>query len=499
MRLFKRGAASRPRPPKLAAALLLAGCASMAGCAPRPQAPAGTTAAHYPPDPSPSRAAAAQADGEFVSVLAKEGEDVKEATVVVSPADPKVVVAGGIRRFADRPNESRCVVYRSQDGGVTWSAAQFIPLPDSGMAYLSSGDPVLGADRAGVFYYAILMARWVTTGGGRRLVRSGVAVSRSTDNGGTWEPARPLIEREQPPTAPWPFDDKEWLVVDNSGGTRDGTVYVGWQMMDNIFGGASQLVVSKSTDRGLTWSEPRPADDKRLTGSVFLAVGPGGELVMSSTDAGFYRVRVSTDGGETWGPPLRGPEMQLPGGTLPNTSYGIRVMQAMAFDHSRTPHRGRLYFAYPGSTPQNPGGFPAAVMFRYSADMGRTWSQPLRLGGDPALRRDAILPSIVADAHTGDVVVAWLDRRDDPNNAVARLYAARSRDGGQTFEPARAYSGPLSLNSAWLGDYNHAGSAYGRAVAAFSDAAGALSVARLSFCAEAGGCGGARGGGRRRW
>ncbi|HEY9401498.1 MAG TPA: sialidase family protein [Pyrinomonadaceae bacterium] len=451
--------------------------------------------------PAPAASMTTLTDDEFVSVLSKDGKPVVEDTIAVSPIDPKIVVAGGIWLRGNN-NENLCVAYRSEDGGVTWTGAQVIPFPDNGKQYNRSGDPVLAVDRGGVFYYAYLLTMGEVLPGAINLIRSGVAVSRSLDGGRTWEPARLLVNREQVGAPSRLFDDKEWIVVDNSGGARDGTIYVHWQIIDNNGSRPtlSSLVVSKSTDRGLTWSEPRPFEEKRVTGCAFLAVGPGGELVSSSTDAGgYYRVRVSTDGGETWGLPLRGPEMRYASfGNLPNTSFPMSPVQSMAIDHSLTSHRGRLYFAYPGGASQTQGT-SAAVLFRYSTDLGRTWSEPLRLGGDPVQRRDALLPSVTADPHTGDVIVAWLDRRDDPNNALARLYAARSRDGGRTFEPARPYSPPFSLNTSFIGEYNQVSSQYGRAVATFSDATGAIAVARLPFCQSATDCGGARGARRRRW
>jgi hypothetical protein len=474
-----------------------------AGCGRRPpaiemaeqRADVGLTA------PPPAATSTTLSDDEFVSVLSKDGRPVVEDTVAVSPVDPKVVVAGGIW-LRNNNAENLCVAYRSEDGGVTWAAPQVIPFPDNGKQYNRSADPVLAVNRAGVFYYAYLLTMGEVLPGAINLIRSGVAVSRSFDGGRTWEPARVIVNREQAQSTSRLFDDKEWIAVDNSGGPRDGTVYVHWQVMDNngTRPTLSTLVVSKSTDGGLTWSEPKPMDEKRVTGGATIAVGPSGELLSSSTDTtGFYRVRSSLDGGETWGPALRGPEMRYgSSGSLPNTSIPLSPMQAMAFDHSLTSRRGRLYFVYPGGASQAQGS-SAAVWFRYTDNLGQTWSEAVRLGGDPAQRRDAIMPSVAADPHTGDVVVAWLDRRDDPANANARLYAARSRDGGRTFEAPKPYSEPFSINTSFLGEYNHVASHQGRAVAAFSDAAGAISVARLPFCKGATDCGGARGLGRRRW
>ena len=155
-----------------------------------------------------------------------------------------------------------------------------------------------------------------------------------------------------------------------------------------------------------------------------------------------------------------------------------------AIDLSFGTYRGSIYTVWATSGDAYPGAgatFPAAIWFSRSVDGGGTWSSPRRLS-DTSLSRDAMFPSIACDPATGEVLIAWLDRRDDPENRLARVYATRSNDGGASFAQSRAFTSTLDLTgSSFVGHYNGTGAHDGLSLTAFSDAAGFMGVTPLSF------------------
>ncbi|HEX8154762.1 MAG TPA: sialidase family protein, partial [Thermoanaerobaculia bacterium] len=252
------------------------------------------------------------------------------------------------------------------------------------------------------------------------------------------------------------------------GGATDGYLHLGWFQ-------ANTLNVATSKDRGATWSTPQ-----RLTGggAPWIAAGPNGRVYASTlvngTDGLTTVLYRSEDAGATFGSaiplyawsPLNGPLKDL-------------GFHQTAADFSTRPTRGNVYLIYPALQPSR--SRPVSVFFKRSTDEGRTWSEPMRLSAPPELGRDAGLPTLAVDDATGEVTVSWLDLRDDPANQLARVYAARSTDGGRTFETAAFTQSFNVAAGGFLGHYNQTAARAGRRLAVFSDGAGHLAVARLNF------------------
>ena len=137
-----------------------------------------------------------------------------ETSLAISRVDPHIVLLAVI----DITAPSSVSIYRSVDGGVTWSDGQPQTLTVRGRAYTRSADPVLAADSDGSFYLAELLVDSSSSLFGCSVV----GVSRSTDDGKSW--SEPVIVVERPPDAtPSQFDDKEWLTA---GPRAEG----GWQV-----------------------------------------------------------------------------------------------------------------------------------------------------------------------------------------------------------------------------------------------------------------------------
>src|SRR5262249_52944564 len=97
------------------------------------------------------------------------------------------------------------------------------------------GDPSVGVDRHGVFYFANLA---------ETAIHGAIAVNKSTDGGNTWSPGVVVQEDDN--------SDKEWLAVgpDPVNKNRD-NVYVTWTSFQPK---ACELRLGSSTDGGATWT-----------------------------------------------------------------------------------------------------------------------------------------------------------------------------------------------------------------------------------------------------
>ncbi|HYH10572.1 MAG TPA: sialidase family protein [Thermoanaerobaculia bacterium] len=449
-----------------AAVFLLTACAS----AP----PDGAFGPAFVPDVDPPRNAQPFAASGEVRVLAEKGASF-ETTVAVSPQNASQAVVGVISTAAPRGVD----VYTTHDGGLTWTSGSRLPnQATNGRTYATSqGDPVVAADRLGMFHMTALMSSGVPP----RF--TAVTAMRSIDGGLTW--SAPIVVAELQVVAnDREFDDKQWLAVDDTGGAYDGHVYLFWQRIR--FSGASlqsRMTFARSPDRGLTWSEPAMLTEPAPSGQSMIAVGPEGEVHVAYARNDGHFIRTSTDGGVTFSDPVRVPVLPWIGGVIPNTGNAqFKAFPTLLCDRSSGPHRGNLYVVISTSTTSTRQTTVGGAAITRSTDGGRTWSAP-RMISTPTTG-DAIFPSGAVDQTNGDLVITWLDRRDDPANTLARLYATRSRDGGTTFDEPRGFSPPFSIDADWIGDYYGVSGHAGKWIATFSPASGQMSSVVLRFDEE---------------
>jgi hypothetical protein len=170
-------------------------------------------------------------------------------------------------------------------------------MPPSVGASETFGDPSVGVDRHGNFYFANLAAD---------AIHGTIQVNKSTDGGNTWSPGVVVQEDDG--------SDKEWLAVgpDPSAKNRD-NVYVTWTSFQND--GSCQLRFGRSTDGGVTWTAKTiyaPAADPDLThpqncltfsnptvdqktGTLYVPF-----LHFSNADQDFIQMLISDDAGQTF-------------------------------------------------------------------------------------------------------------------------------------------------------------------------------------------------------
>lgn len=175
---------------------------------------------------------------------------------------------------------------RSTDGGRSWQAED-LRLDDGAPGGATSSMPSLAADRAGRVYVAwedlrdgdrdIFFAR--STDGGRSF---GANVRLDTDDAGSGVSYHPQVVCRD-----------------------DGTVLVGWW---DERGGLPDIYMRRSTDAGASWGGPEARLDPGEPGAVasrhLRFADAGGRIVAAWEESGSVLVRVSTDGGAGWGPPV---------------------------------------------------------------------------------------------------------------------------------------------------------------------------------------------------
>ncbi len=340
----------------------------------------------------------------------------------------------------------------STNGGRTWRDGGVIPPIPGG---LNIGDPEVKADRQGNFYFATLAIRPDGV--------SIVGVSKSTNGGKTFSvPVQASVGLD-----PADFQDKEFMAIDNTGGTYDGTIYVTWtDFFANPPPAAfNQIVMARSTNGGRSFMKAIPVSPPGGFQDSIPRVGPQGELYVLYVDYDVSGLRLSksTDGGRTFG--ADGLDNTLIArfqfiGT-PNLNCGrtvlkgdIRVGQSPSL--AVNPTNGDVYVVYESNPP---GPDQADVYFIRSTDGGVTWSEPLKISDDRT-RNDQFFP-FLAVSPDGIIGVSFNDRRNDPANLKYDKYLAVSRDGGRTFEPnirMNSVASPIppveTYDNCYMGDYD---------------------------------------------
>jgi hypothetical protein len=352
----------------------------------------------------------------------------------------------------------------SNDGGQTWKSG-FMP-PSAGAAQ-TFGDPSLGVDRHGNFFFANLAADKTHAGT--------IQVNRSTDGGNTWS-AGVVVQEDN-------GSDKEWLAVgpDPVNKNQD-NVYVTWTSFQT--NGSCQLRFGRSLDGGATWqaktiyapvADPDPTHPQNcltfsnpvvdsITGVLYIPF-----LHFSNSDQDFIQMMISDDAGETFqfatfnipgapdptvmpvtqpgeltecgariiAPHLVSVNIRLTVHTALNAGPGItglpRYTEAsrMTLQPALAARNGVLYLAWSNSTSLffgDPNG-GSNVLFVRSDDGGKTWSAPIIVnptGSD----KHHVLPSLAIDENPNSVHITYYTQHSD---GTLDLDMANSHDGGATF------------------------------------------------------------------
>jgi hypothetical protein len=356
----------------------------------------------------------------------------------------------------------------SNDGGQTWSSDFMPPSADGTQTF---GDPSVGVDRHGVFYFANLAADQA---------HGTVQVNKSTDGGKTWSAGVVVQEDDE--------SDKEWLAIgpDPKNKNRD-NVYVTWTSFQDE---ACELRLGRSTDGGASFTaktiyvptaDPDPTRPQNclqysnpvvdpVTGVLYVPF-----LHFSNSDQDFIQMMISEDAGDTFhfatfnipGAPdptvmpvtqpgeftecsatldshghLTSLNLRLTVHAGPNAGGSVtglpRYINAsrMTLQPALAARNGTLYMAWSNSTSLvfgDPAG-KSNILFMRSSDGGSTWSAPIQVNPTGTTDKQHVLPSLSIDTDPNDVHISYYTQHA---NETIDLDMANSRDGGSSFPSNR--------------------------------------------------------------
>jgi hypothetical protein len=387
-----------------------------------------------------------KAPGAEVFSLTPEPGPFTEPAIAVNPNNPQQVLAV----FQDNVHASY-----SADGGRSWKAAEGVAPPN----YKISGDVSTVFDNQGHAFVSYIAFDKLGTFNywGHNASRNGVFVRRSLDGGKTWEPNHSPVA-EQPTQPGVPFEDKPYIVADTTHSRYAGNLYVGWTRWTLT---DSEMLVSRSTDDGVTWSKPieidrhpgLPRDDNGAAEGFDGVVGPDGRLYAIWSQGDDIFLTVSGDGGKTFSrarPILHTAPIMFAVQTLERANGFPQI----AID----PRSRRLYVTW--SDYRN-GDLD--IFCSTSTDGGKKWSAPVRVNNDAVHNgADQFFQWLAVDPVDGAANVVFYDRRKDPENRTQTVTLARSTDGGNSFQDYAWTADPFEAGGVFFGDYSGIAASGGR-------------------------------------
>jgi hypothetical protein len=358
----------------------------------------------------------------------------------------------------------------SRDSGRSWTLAPAVAPAD----YRVSGDVSVTFDNGGNAILAFIAFDQLGTRDywAHNATRNGVFVRRSLDGGATWEPDYRVVAAW--PTRPGiPFEDKPYIVADNTHSRYAGNLYIGWTRFTID---SSVILFARSTDHGATWSQSMristrgglPRDDNGSVEGFTGAVGADGTLYAVWADGAHVVFTSSRDGGKTFLP------------SRPIIETAASYFKVTAVDRANgfpqiaiAPRTGRLYVSWSDYRHGD-----ADVFVATSTDRGRTWTPSVRVNSDSLHNGgDQFFQWLAVDPIDGAANVLFYDRRDDPANRRSAIVLARSTDAGRSFDNYVWTDSAFDARDEFIGDYTGIVALGGRVYGTWTEVDGAAAKA----------------------
>lgn len=354
-----------------------------------------------------------------------------ETHAAAHPTDPSRLLMGVI--VYPETGRRGTAVFASRDGGESWTQT----LGD----LENTGDPAVAYGPDGTGYHAALTLR------GNPLEEELAEPAHNWDGRKTllWRSPDGGVEWEGP--AAFDFMDREYVVVDGTGGEYHGRVYVTGDPRPR-----RGFEVFTSDDGGRTFPSPGVEADRPGASLGNAVVASDGTLVGVFAD-GHVRAVASTDGGQTFQPSVVVDTFVVAGSRKHAEHNNVNNFMYMGIDASDGPYRDRVYVTWPDRRSGR-----SEVYFAYSDDRGAMWSKARVVTDNPPTdSTDQFMPTVNVN-NEGVVGLLWYDRRDNPDNVSYYPRFAASLDGGLTWTPSARVStdpyeaGEVSQRSAFTGN-----------------------------------------------
>lgn len=335
-----------------------------------------------------------------------------EPSIAIDPTNKEHIAAGSILQG----------YHYSKDGGKTWKSKRI------NSKYGVFGDPVLTFDHTGRLYYFHL----ASPSENQHLDRIVCQVSDKIEGSFAIESATmPKGTKVQ---------DKHWVVVN----PKTNVVYMTWTQFDAYESSepkdSSFIMFSKSTNRGISWSEPKRISkfggdcmdgDFTVEGAV-PALGLNGEIFVTWAGPKGLVFQKSTDDGKTWLKEEKFVEYQPEGWDIKVPGFfRANGLPFLVSDMSDGPNRGTLYLNW---SDQRNGNDNSDVWLMKSTDGGDTWSRPKKVNQDNT-RSHQFFTFIALDQTNGDLHFVYYDRSKYKSwDLQTDVVWCTSKDGGNTFQ-----------------------------------------------------------------
>jgi hypothetical protein len=393
------------------------------------------------------------------------------------------------------------VASRSFDGGASWAQnfGEFSQCSEKASTTYTSPfpratDPWVSFDSAGKAYQISL---GIVSASG---IFSGVEVSTSANGGATWgDPVRLITDND-----PIFFNDKQSITADPRASVGAGKAYAtwirgnlpGWDNISIVGAGHSFAyrglpMFSKTVDGGATWSTPVPMVNSNIYAQGNqIAVLPDGTLVdifgalfkgsgVQPSNQAFWGAVRSTNGGKTWGAPIKISKLNtalLTNPDIPNPTSLDETVRAGDYlpDVAVDANTGTLYMVFADSI----GGGINHVKLTKSTNGGKTWTTPTDVTATPSSTHS--FNGTVEVTADGTVAVLYYDFRHntEASGLPTDVWLTHSHDGGATWTEQHV-SGPFDMENApvargwFLGDYQGMAAVGNNLMLFFSVATGA--------------------------
>ncbi len=346
-----------------------------------------------------------------------------EPSIAVNPSNSNNLIAAWMK--ASAVSQLSIATSYSTNGGTTWSVPTFIPHLYSNF---TSADVSLAFNNTSGDAYLSYIDHAMTDDSGY------VMVAKTINGGASWSAGVKVISVLETPDKPV---DRPWIVIDNSGGTYNGRIYV---VSKSIEAGAMphHIWMKYSATNGATWSNLKLIDDSipsnLVTNSMGVpTVGADGSLYVGyasynpsqSVYARLIAVK-STDGGQTFVP-------HVIANVTGNSAITDTLYQGSYILSANPTVAGNVVFT---STDQRNGD--ADILSLHSTNGGVTWTTlPVRVNDDAVGNGVGQDMCWAEFSQTGKYVVAWRDRRNTGGTSSSsfEVYTTISTDGGASFQP----------------------------------------------------------------